>query len=426
MMLITDELLLGLSLIFILGVVGYLLAWYVRLPTLVVLFLGGIVAGPYSGLVDPDALLGPVLFPAISLVLGLILFQGGLTLRLSELPAIGGLTLRLIVIAAPLMAGAAAALAYFVLELDLALSILVGSLLALPAPTVVGPLLERVRPRAQMGSALKWEAIVVNPLGAAVAILLFEAVLAGDLSQATGAIFYGAARALVIGSGMGIVAGVALWWLLDGERVSDPLRNSVVVLVLVVALLIANWLQPDAGLLALAVAGVVFANQDRVEIGPVVGFLDGLHVLMVGPLLFVLAARLDPSLFTTPSVVALLLFTALLLVARPLALFVAGWGSALGKGEKLFLGWSAARGVVPVALGTVFALELGAVGHAGAERLAFITVMVALFTAGAVWLAAGPLARRFQVATSADGAESAPVASEVILGERESRGGFLR
>ena len=263
----------------------------------------------------------------------------------------------------------------------------------------------------------------MNPIGAAVAILLFEAVLAGDLSQATGAIFYGVARALVIGSGMGLIAGGALWWLLDGERVSAPLRNSVVVLVLVVALLVANWLQADAGLLALAVAGVVFANQDRVEIGPVVGFLDGLHVLMVGPLLVVLAARLDPSLFTTANVVAVLLFTAVLLLARPLALAVAGWRSSLGKGEKLFMGWSAPRGVVPVALGTVFALELGAVGHVGAEQLAFVPVMVALFTAGAVWLAAGPLARRFRVAAVGDAPDASVVSPGVALGDGENRGG---
>lgn len=418
-MLITDEFILGLSLLFILGVAGYLLAWHLRLPALVVLFAFGIVAGPYSGLVDPDALLGPVLFPAISLVLGLILFQGGLTLRLGELLDSGGLTLRLVLIAAPIVAGVAAALAYFLLGLDLALSLLVGSLLALPAPTVVGPLLERVRPRRQVGSALKWEAIVVNPVGAAVAILLFEAVLAGDLNQATGAIFFGAARALVIGIGVGLAAGTALWWLLDGERVSAPLRNSVVVLVLVVALLVANWLQADAGLLALALAGVVFANQDRVDIGPVVGFLDGLHVLMVGPLLFVLAARLNPSLFTASSLTAIALFTAVLLLARPLALAVAGWGSSLGRGEKLFIGWSAPRGVVPVALGAVFALELGAAGHVGAERLAFIPVMVALLTAGVVWLAAGPLARRFRVASSADAPDSTVVPPGVVLGDGE-------
>ena len=411
----TYELLPGLGLILIVGLAGYWLAWQLRLPALVVVFLAGLVAGPGTGLVAPDLLLGPVFFPAISLAVGLLLFQGGLVLRLDELPDIGPLVLRLLLLVAPLTAGATAGLAYLLLGLDPGLSLLVGSLLALPAPLVIGPLLQRVSLRQRARPALKWEAMVLNPLGAAIAIVLFEAVLAGDLSQAPGALFYGAVRALLIGSGIGFAGGVVLWWLLGGRQIPGSLRNSTVVLVLMSTLVLANWLQPEAGLLAMPVLGVLLANQNRIKIEPVVSFMDSLHVLLIGPLLFVLAARLDPALFTTASWPALLLFAAiLLLVVRPLILFVAGWGSPLKISEKLFMGWIAPRGMVPVALGTIFALELQAVGHAGAAQLAFVPVITALVTAAVAWLAAGPLARRLRLGGAPT---STPFSPGVALGE---------
>jgi NhaP-type Na+/H+ or K+/H+ antiporter len=138
--------------------------------------------------------------------------------------------------------------------------------------------------------------------------------------------------------------------------------------------------------------------------------MDSLHILFAGPLLLILAARLDLSLLGATSWAALLLFTAsLLLLVRPLALLIAGWGSPLGNPKKLFMGWAAPRGMVPVALGTIFALELGAVGHADAELVAFVPLIVTLLTAGIVWLAAGPLAQRLQiVAPGASGASSMP------------------
>src|SRR5690606_10662439 len=188
---VTENLLIGLTAIVVFGIGAQWLGWRLRLPSILILLLFGFLAGPVLGLIDPDSLLGEVLFPVVSLSVALILFEGGLTLRRDELPHIRGVLLRLISIGAVITWVVAALAARLILNLSWSVSILLGAILIVTGPTVIGPLLRQIKPQGQAGAAVKWEGILIDPVGAVLAVLVFEAMLAGDLSAAPGTILLG-------------------------------------------------------------------------------------------------------------------------------------------------------------------------------------------------------------------------------------------
>jgi len=169
----TEHLFLGLAGIIVLGIVAQWLAWYIRVPSIFLLLLAGFAVGPISGLLQPQALLGDLLFPIVSLSVAIILFEGGLSLRTVVLQDIGRVLRNLITIGVVSTWAISAAAAYLLLDFNLALSVLVGAMLVVSGPTVVGPLLRHVRPIERLRSTLQWEGILIDPIGVMVAVLAF-------------------------------------------------------------------------------------------------------------------------------------------------------------------------------------------------------------------------------------------------------------
>ncbi|MGQ9489872.1 MAG: cation:proton antiporter domain-containing protein [Anaerolineae bacterium] len=159
------------------------LAWRLRLPSILLLLVFGLLAGPVTGWIKPDALLGDLLFPLVGISVGLILAEGGLSLRFSELKTTGHVVRNLVSIGALITWAIAAAAAHWLLGLDLPLAFLLGAILVVSGPTVVGPLLREVRPTSQVSAILKWEGIVIDPVGAAFTLLVFEAIRTGKLQH---------------------------------------------------------------------------------------------------------------------------------------------------------------------------------------------------------------------------------------------------
>lgn len=394
----TENLLVGLTSIVVLGIGAQWLGWRLRLPSILLLLLFGFLAGPVLGLIDPDSVLGELLFPVVSLSVAIILFEGGLTLRRDELPHIRGVLLRLISIGAVITWAVAAIAAHLIVGLSWALSILLGAILIVTGPTVIGPLLRQIKPKGQAGAVLKWEGILIDPVGAVLAVLVFEAILAGDLRAAPGTILLGVAETAVIGLVIGFVAAILMIALLQRYLIPDHLQNGVALLFIVAAFTLSDLLHAESGLLTVTVMGVVVANQRRITIRHIVEFKENLQVLLIGTLFILLSARVQPESVLNLGWQSVVFVGVLILVARPLSVLISAAGSSFSWKERLFMIWMAPRGIVAAAVASIFSFELVEIGLEGAEALAAITFLVIVGTVTFYGLTAGPVARRLGLA----------------------------
>jgi NhaP-type Na+/H+ or K+/H+ antiporter len=389
--------LIAISGIIVLGIAAQWLAWRLRLPSILLLLVFGFAAGPATGLLDPDALLGNLLLPIISVGVSVILFEGGLSLRITELREIGGVVRNLITVGTLATWLISAGAAHFILGLDFALSVLLGAIVVVTGPTVIVPLLRHVRPVGQVGSILKWEGILIDPIGAILAVLVFEAILPGGFQGTATLAAIGFFKTVFIGGVVGVIGAGVMFLLLKHRWIPDFLQNAVSLAVVVSVFTTSNWFQAEAGLLAVTVMGVALANQKTVTVKHIVEFKENLRVLLIASLFVLLAARLKLSDFAHLGLSSLAFLGVLIFVARPVAVVLSTLKSGLSWRERFFLSWMAPRGIVAAAVASVFALSLAEAGYPQAERLVPLTFMVIIGTVAIYGLTASPLARWLQL-----------------------------
>jgi CPA1 family monovalent cation:H+ antiporter len=277
-------------------------------------------------------------------------------------------------------------------------AILLGSILVVSGPTVVGPVLQSVRPNRRVSSILKWESIFIDPVGAMAAVLTFDVVLVGVATSGAGAVLLDVVTFLLIGSGVGAATAVAVVVPLRRHWVPEQLLSLFGIAAALLAFTVSNAFAHESGLLATTLLGLILANHPRVRTEKIVRFSEVLRVLLIGVLFIVLSARLtrDQLALLGPGTAALILV--LILVARPLAIAVSTWRSGLARAERLLLAGVAPRGIVAASIASVFALELEAEGYVGAEALVPTTFAVIVATVLFYGLGTGPLARRLGLA----------------------------
>ena len=391
---------LSLSAIVVMAIGAQWLAWRLRFPAILLLLLVGLLAGPVCEfalgwrLLDPDALLGELVLPGTSLAVGLILFEGGMSLRLGDARAVGNPLTRLVSVGALVTwlcsAGAAWAWGLF----DLELSFLLGAIVVVTGPTVIGPLLRQIRPTGQAATVLRWEGIAIDPIGATLALLVFEAVLTGS---GAGHAAFGFLRTLLTGAIFGCVGAALIVAPLRRHAIPDFLDAPIAVMAVLGVYSGANLIQPEAGLLAATVMGVVVGNALGERARKLLHFKESLVVLLISVLFVVLTARLRPEdLLAAISWQALGFLATLVVLVRPLAVLVATVGTSLTWRDRALLASVAPRGIVAASVASVFALRLVQSGRAEAAALAPITFMVILGTVAVYALSApagGPVAR---------------------------------
>ncbi|WP_017463317.1 cation:proton antiporter [Dyella ginsengisoli] len=376
------------------GFVAQWLAWRVRLPAIVFLLLAGIVFGPVLQLVHPDRLLGPLLFPVVSLAVALILFEGSLSLRFAELRGIGGAVRGLVsygAIAALLMLAAAA---HLLAGLSWDIALLFGALTCVTGPTVIAPMLRTLRPNARIASTLRWEGIVIDPLGALFAVLIYEAIVSREQGHTIG-VFLG-----TIGSGVvaGAVAALVLGQLLRRQMIPEYLQNFGTLAAVLLTFSLSNALAHESGLLAVTIMGVALGNMRNLHVDDILDFKEHLTTLLVSSLFILLAARLPwplPS-GTLMAGIGILLVSQVLI--RPLSVLIATAGSSLAWRERALIAWVAPRGIVAAAVSALFALRLDALGMRGADALVPLVFILIIGTVVFQGATARPLARWLGVA----------------------------
>lgn len=353
----SESIFFGIAGIIVLGAAAQWLAWRLALPSILLLLVFGILAGPVLGWIDPEALFGDLLVPMVSLSVALILYEGGLTLRLSEFRKVGKVVRNLVTVGAMATWVVSALAAYWILDFDLGVAALLGAVLMVTGPTVIGPLLQQIRPTGAVGPILKWEGIVIDPIGAVLAVLIFE-VLAGGIQATASFMVLGIVKTIVVGGGIGFLSAVLLVLMLQRFWIPDFLENAVSLMLMIAAFAAANLLQHESGLLAVTVMGFVLANQKRVAVEGIVEFKENLRVFLISGLFIVLAARLELTALTKVGVWGLAFVAALVFVARPLCVFVSTLRSNLSDPQRRFLAWMAPRGIVAAAVASVFAMRL--------------------------------------------------------------------
>lgn len=394
-----EHLLLGVAAVVVLGVLAQWLAWRLRLPSILLLLMIGLVAGPMTGLLSPEEVLGDLLFPLVSLAVGYILYEGGLSLRVKELREVGVVVLSLTSIGVAVTWVLGALAARFLLQLPWPLAILLTAVLVVTGPTVIGPLLRQIRPKGKTMAILKWEGILIDPIGAVLAVLVFEAILSGQLQQAPLLIVQGVLITALVGVVIGLLAAGLMWLLLSRYWVPDQLHNGVSLMFVTLAFVLSDLLHPESGLLAVTVMGFALANQKQVPIKQIEEFKKSVRDLLIAGLFIILAARLSWADFAQIVWWRGALFVAfLVLLVRPAAVFISTLRADLSVKEKTFLSWMAPRGIVAAAVASLFALRLDEAGFAGSEALVSLTFLVILSTVVIYGLTASPLARWLGIA----------------------------
>jgi len=406
---VPGSILLDITTVVVLGIGAQWLAWRLRLPSILLLLLGGFLAGPVLGILDPQALQGDWVFAFVSISIGIILFEGGLSLRLSELQAVGSAVRNLLTIGVLLTWGLAAVTAHSLLGFNIALSVLTGAILTVTGPTVVVPLLRHVRPKGRVSTVAKWEGITIDPVGAILAVLVLETLLLLNEPAAAEHVHTGFAAAaeevvrgllleVVVALGVGVAGFLALVSILSRRLVPDFLRNPVTLMIVVAAFVVSNELQPESGLLTTTLMGIALANQPYASVQRIIEFKENLQVLLIGSLFIVLSARLEMSALQYIDLNALIFLAILIIVVRPASVFLSTLGTKLRWEEKIFMSWLAPRGIVAAAVASLFAFQLRNVYPQQIDALVPIVFLVIVGTVAVYGLTAAPLARWLDLA----------------------------
>ena len=388
----TEEILIYLSTILVLGIVAQWLAWRLGLPSILVLLIFGLGAGPITGFLDPDQILGSLLVPLVSLSVAVILFEGGLNLKIDELREIGTVVRNLITVGVLVTWVLSSTAAHLILGLDLYIAVLFGSILVVTGPTVILPMLLHVRPSGRVGNIAKWEGIMNDPIGAMLAVLVFQAILMGGAEGTGAATFLGIMKTIFIGVLIGVAGEILLVQLLKRYWIPDYLQNPVALMLVVTVFTISEQFQIESGLFAVTVMGVFLANQKAVAVKHIIEFKENLRVLLIAALFIVLAGRLSVADLEYIDGHSLFFLGVLMLLVRPAAVVVSAWGAKLRWQELVFLSWMAPRGIVAASVSSVFALRLVEAGFAQAEMIAPLTFFVIIGTVAVYGIGAAPLA----------------------------------
>ncbi|EGQ7866379.1 sodium:proton antiporter [Vibrio parahaemolyticus] len=382
------------------GVIGLgcqWLAWRLRLPAILFLLLAGLIVGPFMQWLKPDEILGNLLFPLVSLAVAVILFEGSLTLNFKEIRGVSGSVWSIVSIGAIISWAATSVATHYFLGFTWELAMLFGSLTVVTGPTVIVPLLRTVRPNSTLANILRWEGILIDPLGALFVVMVYEFIVshsAVNSMEVFGTI-------IAVGVILGVASGAAVATVLRRAWLPEYLQPFAVLMVVLGVFSVSNHIESEAGLLTVTVMGMWLANAKDINIQQILHFKEHLTILLITGLFIFLAARISLDDFAALGSGALLLFVFMQLVSRPLSIFLSTMRSNLNLKDKLFLSWVAPRGIVAASISSLFAIKLIEYGVDGASLLVPMTFMVIIGTVVLQSATARPMAIALGVAEPA-------------------------
>ena len=355
------------------------LAYRVRLPAILPLLIVGILVGPVWGILDADALFGNLLFPVVSLSVAIILFEGSLTLKFRDIAGHGNMVRNLCSIGVIVTWGIAAVAAHYSLNISWQLAFLFGAIVTVTGPTVIVPMLRTVRPKTNLANILRWEGIVIDPIGALLAVLVFEFIVASQ-GNAISHTFIMFGKTIGIGVVLGLGSGYLLGLSIRKDWIPHYLLNTAVLTIILGVFAASNYVAHESGLLAVTITGMVLANMKNVDVEDILEFKETLSVLLISGLFILLATRLNLQSVIDVGWGAIIILVAIMFVARPLSVIASSIGTGLKWNELALLSWIAPRGIVAAAVSALFSLKLEEIGYEGAGIIVPMVFLVIIAT----------------------------------------------
>lgn len=381
--------------IIILGIIAQWVAWRFKLPAILPLILIGLLVGPIATLYTEDGtkLIEPIwngekgLFPGeglyyfVSLAISIILFEGGLTLKRAEIANVGPVITKLITVGTLVTFFGAGVAAHYIFGLSWQISFLFSALIIVTGPTVITPILRNIPLKKDVSAVLKWEGILIDPIGALVAVLVFEFISVGEGQAFTKTALIEFGKILLFGTTFGFTFAHALAFAIKKDFIPHYLLNVVSLSVVLLVFVESDLFAHESGLLAVVVMGMVMGNMNLPNLKELLYFKESLSVLLISILFILLSANINISdmvLIFNWNTVAL--FAVIVFIIRPLGVFLSAQGSNLKFNEKLFIGWVGPRGIVAAGIASLFGSKLITRGEPGAEYITPLVFMIVLGT----------------------------------------------
>ena len=388
-----------LSGIVILGILAQWVAWKLKIPAILPLILIGLLVGPiaaeylssdgtkwiepiYNG--DKGLFPGESLFYFVSLSISIILFEGGLTLRVKEIKNVGPVITKLITIGSLVTFFGASIAAHFLFYLSWEMSFLFSALIMVTGPTVITPILRHIPLKQDVSAVLRWEGILIDPIGALVAVLVFEFISVDVGGAFTKTAFIEFGKIVLFGSTFGFAFAHSLNFILNKHWIPHYLLNVFALASVLGVFVLADVFAHESGLLAVVVMGIILGNSNSPYLKELLYFKESLSILLVSILFILLAANINmEDLMLVFNWNMVILFAIVVFVLRPIAVFLSTRNSTLQRNEKIFISWVGPRGIVAAGIASLFGLKLARNGFEDAE---FITPLVFMIVLGTVLL----------------------------------------
>jgi NhaP-type Na+/H+ or K+/H+ antiporter len=381
--------------IIVLGIIAQWTAWKFKIPAILPLILIGLAVGPFSTyftengtkLIEPvwngtEGLFpGERLFNFVSLAISIILFEGGLTLKKEEILNVGSSIVRLITLGAAVTFFGAGIAAHYIFNVSWQISFLFSALIIVTGPTVIAPILRNIPLKKNIATVLKWEGILIDPIGALVAVLVFEFIIVGEDSNYTKDALIEFGKIVIIGVSIGFTAAYALYYSIKHKFIPHYLLNVISLAWVLGVFVLSDLFAHESGLLAVVIMGMVLGNMKVKEIKDILYFKESLSILLISILFILLSANININdLLLIYNWRTLMLFSIVILVLRPISVFLSTANSELKINEKLFISWVGPRGIVAAGIASLFGLKLVMIGEPGAELITPLVFMIVLGT----------------------------------------------
>ncbi|WP_255551509.1 cation:proton antiporter [Sporosarcina sp. E16_8] len=375
-----DSLLFDLMLVVLIGILSQWAAWKFRMPAIVVMSVAGLLVGPIFDLINPKESMGDLFGPIITFAVAIILFEGSLNLDFKEIKGFSKPIARIVTVGAFIAWIAGSLAAHYLAGLSWAVALVIGGLFIVTGPTVILPLLRQAKLKPRPAAILKWESIVVDPFGALLAVFAFEFIkfLNSQVTLNALLLFFAASIfAVLLGWGAARVIGGAF----ERGGIPEFLKAPVLFAVVLFTFVFADEIMHETGLLAVTAMGMTMANMRLTSMHDIRQFKENISVLLISGIFVMLTASLDPHILIeifNPRIIVYVL--AMLVIVRPLSIWLATINTELNVREKILIGWIAPRGIVALTVSGYFATILLDNGYKDAELLTALTFALVFST----------------------------------------------
>jgi NhaP-type Na+/H+ or K+/H+ antiporter len=370
------------------------ISWRLKIPAIIFLLIAGIILGPVLSIINTDKILGNFLSPFISLSVAVILFEGSLTLKFSEIKGLKKIIRNMVTFGMLITFIITAIFTKFIINISWELSFLFGAITVVTGPTVIVPLLRAVRPKPIISKILKWEGILIDPIGAVLSILVYEFIINKNISHSGFIFLIMILISTFLGIGIGYLYGIAL----KKHWIPEFLQNVATLSLVIGLFTLSNLLQEESGLLTVTILGITLANVKDVNMEDILNFKESLSILLTSLLFIFLAAKFDINTIKYLGWKALMIFLIIQFLSRPVNVLFSTINSGLSFGEKAIISWIAPRGIVAAAISSFFAIHLKDIGFENSNILVSLTFIVIIGTIVLQSFTGKPLAKLLNVA----------------------------